>query len=1535
MAYEIGGRADKLGNRYESRWVVKKILSIVKEEIDSIILEAIGEEEEGVDVIVINKDGSKEYHQCKGRNASKDKWSIADLNSKNILQNSKKHLDRSSTAKFMLISPISCITLHDIHERALNSNDCSDDFYNYQIKGSSLTTSFNDYCRYMNLNTSNSNDLYKAKDYLSRTYTYTVSDDLNFKKDILEKIELYFIGDSEIIYNLLANYIIEENLLGHRINNDMIIKYLQSKGILLRNLAFDNRIMPRINELNKEFVDSLNLINNKFIERKEVNKILSEIEDGNSVIIHGKAGYGKSGCVYDILQKLKSKNIGVLALKLDRRMPNDSAKKYGENLDLPASPIYCIHELYKYEKAVIIFDQLDAIRWTNTHSSTAIDVCKEMIRQVEQLNLERKNNISIVFVCRTYDYENDKSIKSLFKLKNDKVISNKMKWRDIKIDELDDSDVENVSGNIYYNFSKRMKEILKVPNNLYIWSQLDSDRKLNEITSSNDLIKSWIEQLVIKFEEKDYTRQDLDTVIEKMVKLIEKQGRLEVHKRLITNQSPTAINYLKSEGLINDNNDKISFVHQSFFDYFLVEEMLDKVLITEDIIEVIGNKMKQTPMKRYQIQMLLQIIQEVDFDLFVKLGHQILDSNKVRFFMKYLYLEVLSQSNDITKPLENLLNKYLKNERYKNDFLDTVFMNHPVFVLHLISNGTIKLWLDGSIDDMKLAISLLKSVNLTMPDDIVKVVNPYILKNEEVDTIIYNCMCDEIYLDSDEMFSLRIKLIQNNPKFLARYLRFDDLFRNKPKRALLILKEMVIYSSNKSRSDIYRGIDDIFYEINKIDRVDGKFAYEILMPLVPKENEYYSNELYGWVVHYRDIKSPARACVYILKKAMKDLIENSIDVYFEILEKYKNSNSILINEILLESSLELPEQYADKIINWISSNKGIHLLNKSGENRDELYHTKEIISKFTPHCSKDEFIRLENLIYNYHEKDEVERLKSRIDYNSSKDNYHVYWHYWGEIQYSLLPFLCKERLSIKSKNLIPVLERRFKNTYLSHKKSKNHSGSISSTISPNAISFSDKTWFDIITNKDIGKRKLSKWIETKNGFYETSIYEFAITFGNIAENDPIRFSKLILRLPCDIDNLYIYQIFKLIGLNRNSGSNTNIEYCNPIDIETCELIIKKFEFALYDINCAKALCSSIQNRSTEKWSNYTLDIISKLAKEHYNPEENEGIIGDEKNKDLKKFDNLWSNSSNCVRGKAAESIGSILWKRKELLDMFRTAVESLVVDKNPAVRLSAINCLCPIYNIDRDMAEKLTINLLKCDFRIAAHPYCRQLVYLMYKKYKNDLNIIIEKMFFSDDEYVCKVGAAFVGNLYIRYGEFKGLIYDQNKLNKNQKYSIISEAINYFDSEQYKLKCNEILYLFLNEDNDNGDLYNHLFLDKKIDIIEDKELIQKMLKSKISRRIIDYFIEYLGSCDKGILEFNELIFELCESIILNLKESPHIYESSLYGMESNISNLIMLLYEKTIGIDEINKKCLDILDLMFEYGIGNLRRKLSDVIKDY
>ncbi|CRH92922.1 Uncharacterised protein [Chlamydia trachomatis] len=67
MPFESGGRADKLGNRYEFNWIVLKFIDIIAEKIIAKKIEAIGEEEQGVDVWLKYKDGHKEAQQCKGR----------------------------------------------------------------------------------------------------------------------------------------------------------------------------------------------------------------------------------------------------------------------------------------------------------------------------------------------------------------------------------------------------------------------------------------------------------------------------------------------------------------------------------------------------------------------------------------------------------------------------------------------------------------------------------------------------------------------------------------------------------------------------------------------------------------------------------------------------------------------------------------------------------------------------------------------------------------------------------------------------------------------------------------------------------------------------------------------------------------------------------------------------------------------------------------------------------------------------------------------------------------------------------------------------------------------------------------------------------------------------------------------------------------------------------------------------------------------------------------------------------------------------
>lgn len=78
MPFEKGGRADKQGNRYEINCIIYELLKILNETNYSVIIEALGEDEIGTDILVTTFDGKKEHQQCKARNASKEYWSIPD-----------------------------------------------------------------------------------------------------------------------------------------------------------------------------------------------------------------------------------------------------------------------------------------------------------------------------------------------------------------------------------------------------------------------------------------------------------------------------------------------------------------------------------------------------------------------------------------------------------------------------------------------------------------------------------------------------------------------------------------------------------------------------------------------------------------------------------------------------------------------------------------------------------------------------------------------------------------------------------------------------------------------------------------------------------------------------------------------------------------------------------------------------------------------------------------------------------------------------------------------------------------------------------------------------------------------------------------------------------------------------------------------------------------------------------------------------------------------------------------------------------------
>lgn len=106
------------------------------------------------------------------------------------------------------------------------------------------------------------------------------------------------------------------------------------------------------------------------------------IREGVSIVIHGNTGIGKSGCTENLISRLKKENITYLAIKLDRNMPVGNSEMWAKELGLPASISYCINAVAPNDSAVLVLDQLDALRWTQAHSSDALTICTQVINEI-------------------------------------------------------------------------------------------------------------------------------------------------------------------------------------------------------------------------------------------------------------------------------------------------------------------------------------------------------------------------------------------------------------------------------------------------------------------------------------------------------------------------------------------------------------------------------------------------------------------------------------------------------------------------------------------------------------------------------------------------------------------------------------------------------------------------------------------------------------------------------------------------------------------------------------------------------------------------------------------------------------------------------------------------------------------------------------------------------------------------------------------------------------------------------------------------
>ena len=1510
MPFEKGGRADKQGNRYEKDCIIYEMIKVLNERNYSVVIEPLGINEVGTDILVTTLDGKKEHQQCKARNSSKEHWDASDLKARNIFRVWKFQLDRDEDRKVALVSPMVCTNLEDLCKRAKNTSGKVEDF-NQQIfnSGKEFIKFYEAFCSEMELDKNNETDVLRAIDYLKRI-SYKQISEYELNERINQNIQYWFCNEFDEVYNAMISLIESKDILGKEITQTILLDYFTKQNITMKMKAGDKRLAPRIQEINEEYKDTFVPLQDGLIQREEFATCIEAIESEEMVIVSGNAGCGKSGCMEAILNYCEENRIPYVAVKLDRRIPSKNCDAWGRELGFPGSIVHAIHYLSKNEKAVIILDQLDALRWTQANSSEALTVCMELIRQVKQLNYERKKKMIIVFACRTYDLENDNNIKQLFENKN----LQKDEWKIVKVNTFSDDMVKLVIGDNYDSLTSKLKKVLKIPNNLYIWQHLDKKENYNSCSTTSHLIEKWLEQLCRKCVSAGLEEKNIKEIQSRLVNTLDKRGCLYIPKQVL-NAEQAGLDYLISSGIIVNQNNKIGFVHQSILDCLISQNMMTKYFEEQPIESIIGEKSKQDPARRYQVQMFLQNILEYESNDFIQIGEKMLASDNIRYYVKYLFYEILGQIQEPDESVAQFIIDNCENPIYGSYLVNNTIFGHKQYINILRNEGVLENWYFATEEKKDTVFSLLQSVAPDLEKEDLFFIKRHAFKDKSDDQKFVRCFFRGIERDSDEMFELRMEFYEHYPEYAKEiHISLKKIEGRLIRRMVRIIS---FWLRNKTKNSSYYYAAELMNVEESFFIGNEEFILKELLFYVPKERSgelKYSN----WSELFGPKRNLERISVNLIKKATKSLINTLPDVFWQIYEPYMGKGYYVFNEIILTGLVQLPFQYSNRVIYYLCENLSENLFDYTSGKDEPLKLAKKIIRKHVEFCSRDAFLMLENAIYRYISPNAIKRYKRRIEENEKKEHEPVYWSFWGELQYELLPCLPKEKTSKQVKMLLDVLERRFNKEKL-YRNLRGHSGWVKSPISGKNIGKAQ--WGRIITN-EILKTKTSS-VAVKGGFIESSYEMYISEFQMAVRNRTLEMIQLVLENKDRVFPEFIDAMFSGIEMSET------LKDIEPDIIEKVLLVFpcdKRRERAIY-------FCEIIGKLDDVNWNFDILKQLEKFALDEYALEEEKTSIIKTTDKDEETCKDLNSKVYSSVRGSALKAMGQLLWKNTTLFSGFKNIIEIVIKDENLIVKFAALCVIWPAYNIERDWAKEKIIYLYENDIRMVSFYDSKNMLLRLYPQYKKQVIDIVQRCFESEDEILIEIGGYTACELYMQYTEFKEVILACDFNSEEQVKAILDMAITYLKVDGYQEKAKNIILAYKNIDKDMNFPLSRIFYDNLVDAKQDRIFIKEFIESKAGRRQINAFIRYLEKNAISLIDYSDIILELCKNILQMKSEELQ----SQWGIEMEVSKLIISLYDETtnstISGKKIADKCLELWDIMFEKQLGSVReisRKLME-----
>ncbi len=1268
--------------------------------------------------------------------------------------------------------------------------------------------------------------------------------------------------------------------------NDKIAQLTKEKKSTEEVMSESRSAFDRINTDFHNLKDS-------FIDRKEIGILYQWVKDDLSEnescvkLLVGNAGMGKSVVIRKTIQRLEKDGIKCFAIKADKLQPPVGYTS-NEHLELLRNTFSSLNQ---EKRSVLVIDQIDALSQYINSDRSKLENITALIKLFS--DGDKSGNVRIIVSCRSFDLDFDPKLSLLGREPK------------IKLGLLAKEDVEKVLDRLkvglYKELDDKTKTVLQTPQHLNLFCRVYAKNEKKDYYSITELYDElWLQ--TIGLAESKINKEVAERILYDLALKIYDDETLTPQWDYDTSELIEA-NYLISEGIIEQIDNRATFFHQSMYDYaFARYYKKEKRSLIQDLL---AKEKHQGIFMRSTVNFVLDYERTKNEKQYKEDVNAILFSGKIRTHIQLMLLWALANRVDIL-PFEKKCIKelFVRNRLLFYSFIrrtynkewyqiitpliakeiktmrigDAVYENvYGYFWNHVQQSTEDVFMLVDSIKDEKTRNAIARNILRATPDYTFGIVTKW-----------YKVLCDTPYYKADFLE----RALPSNPQFvldniseLIDYILTPQKKENQHEERVVetTLEEICTHLKEKYPEVFYPILRDrILYAINANrtpswrDVIDNNNVFPLMM-----DQHHHAYALHEWFGE-------------MLKRQVLHQTSNTIADIRNLL----NQNEASCCGFAFKAMKEAPTLFTDDIIAILKDTKLVDdLLSYS----DVTYHFLEMLRAWFPLVDSDTLTLCQELIYDFKSDSDMQPDKKR-SYTGA------YYPHLGYEQRKLIWAIPENLRNSKIKRKKQELDRRFKYEWKNEKPDHDVTaafvcGGLMSAEQYKTVSCEDwrKSFYGI---KDFAKGKYRHFDERVH----------ADAFKQCVSERSNFFEKFVFQI---FEEEHIPAIYKLSGLDGLTMANYPKDQLLPLLWKSMDMFDKLskggYGYRLFEVIDN---FTSIEGEHIDRIEEF----LKKIILSEYNSKYDASIED--------QFDKSISNDTlnvgvNSTQGHAIQSftkIGKLSQRKKKVYDFFLKSHDVLSVE-HQLVTMLYLQRECydnELYNkvmfryANKPVTDYLFLNADRmhwfwCNDPEQILPYFRMILSKRRAK-----PILVQIMFF---------GMQYEKSKEISKEMFEDLL-SQNEEEVIRK--IIPLAYQHLSDETYGKQSEAFLRRYANDNRDEIRHSYFIWCDKMPE--SSIELFMELLTSWLNCSLEGGFHEIVKHLEKCCNNYPYECYQ-CVKMLIDSKSDIAYYD------EEELLKILLTCYRIFMD-DEENEKADEVMDVFDEMMLNSYSNGMAKVLKE-